>query len=130
VESPDMKNIYDGVAVLDVHGEAVITLPVWFDALNKDFRYQLTSIGKFAPVYIAREIQENRFKVAGGIPGQRVSWQVTGIRKDAFAEHHRIPVEEEKGLTERGRYLHPEEFGQPLNKGIINSSHSQAMRTP
>jgi hypothetical protein len=45
VESPDMKNIYDGVTVLDENGEAEITLPDWFSALNKDFSYQLTAIG-------------------------------------------------------------------------------------
>src|SRR5215213_8141479 len=44
VESPDMKNVYDGVVVLDNKGEAEIDLPDWFSALNKDFRYQLTAI--------------------------------------------------------------------------------------
>ncbi|HZS45939.1 MAG TPA: hypothetical protein VFC63_12620, partial [Blastocatellia bacterium] len=32
VESPDMKNIYDGVVVLDRRGQAVVTLPDWFEA--------------------------------------------------------------------------------------------------
>src|SRR5215213_7408449 len=45
VESPDMKNVYDGVVMLDGNGEAEIELPDWFGALNKDFRYQLTAIG-------------------------------------------------------------------------------------
>jgi hypothetical protein len=39
VESPDMKNVYDGVVALDDKGEAVIDLPDRFRALNKDFRY-------------------------------------------------------------------------------------------
>jgi hypothetical protein len=110
VESPDMKNIYDGVAVLNDKGEAWITLPEWFGALNRDFRYQLTSIGAFMPVYIAEEIVNNRFKIAGGKPGGKVSWLVTGIRQDAFANAHRIPVEEEKAGSEKGTYLHPESF--------------------
>jgi len=96
VESPDMMNIYNGVATLSRHGDAVVKLPDWFDALNRDFRYQLTCIGGFAPVYVAREVSGNEFKIGGGRPGMRVSWQVTGIRKDAFANEHRIPVEEEK----------------------------------
>ena len=68
VESPDMKNIYDGVAELDGSGEAWIELPEYFEALNRDFRYQLTCISGFAPVYIAKKIAGNRFKIAGALP--------------------------------------------------------------
>lgn len=96
MESSDMKNIYDGVVVLDGHGEAVVELPQWFEALNKDFRYQLTCIGGSAPVYIAQEIQDNHFRIAGGKPGLRVSWQVTGVRHDRFAVEHPMQVEERK----------------------------------
>jgi hypothetical protein len=113
VESPDMKNLYDGVVTLDAEGEAVVDLPDWFGALNRDFRYQLTCIGGYAPVYIAEEISENQFKIAGGTPGLKVSWQVTGIRQDPYAEQHRIPVEEDKSPQERGTYLYPEGYGKP-----------------
>jgi hypothetical protein len=41
VESPDMKNVYDGVVVLDDKGEAEIELPDWFNTLNKDFAISL-----------------------------------------------------------------------------------------
>ena len=118
VESPDMKNIYDGVAVLDANGEAAVTLPVWFEVLNRDFRYQLTPIGGWAPLYIAQEIQGNLFRIAGGQPGMKVSWQVTGIRQDAYANAHRILVEEAKPAEEAGLYLHPLELGQPAELGL------------
>jgi hypothetical protein len=118
VESPDMKDIYDGVAELDGSGEAVIALPDWFQALNKDFRYQLTTIGGYAPVYIAAEVANNQFKIAGGKPGIKVSWQVTGIRQDAFANANRIPVEAEKVPADRGRYLYPEAIGAPASARI------------
>ncbi len=118
VESPDMKNIYDGVVSLDRDGAAVITLPDWFEALNKEFRYQLTCIGGFAAVYVAEELKGNRFKIAGGHPGLKVSWQLTGIRKDVFAEKYRIPIEEVKPDGERGFYLTPELFDKPAEKGI------------
>ncbi|MFC1569436.1 hypothetical protein ACFL4L_04315, partial [bacterium] len=111
VESPDMKNVYDGVIELDSKGEAWVALPDYFEALNRDFRYQLTCIGGYAQVYIAEKINDNRFRIGGGNPGMEVSWQVTGIRQDAFANANRIPVEEEKNRDEVGRYLHPEAFG-------------------
>jgi hypothetical protein len=118
VESPDMMNIYNGNVVLDQNGEAIVQLPAWFEALNMDFRYQLTSIGRFSPVYIADEIQDNQFRIAGGRPGTKVSWQVTGIRHDAFANAHRIQVEVEKEEEARGFYLHPAEHGKPLEMSL------------
>jgi hypothetical protein len=108
VESPDMKNIYDGVVTLDFKGEATIALPEWFSALNRDFRYQLTCIGGHASVYVAQEVVDNHFAIAGGTPGLKVSWQVTGIRHDPYAVAHRIPVEQEKPVAEKGTYLHPD----------------------
>jgi len=118
VESPDMMNIYNGNVVLDATGQAWVELPEWFEALNKDFRYQLTCIGGFAQVYIAEEVSENRFKIAGGTAGMKVSWQVTGIRQDPWAEANRIPVEEDKPEEELGYYLHPELYGQAEEKSI------------
>ncbi len=119
VESPDMKNIYDGVAVLDETGRAEVVLPEWFEALNKDFRYQLTPIGAAGPgLYVAEEIADNRFAISGGDPGMKVSWQVTGVRKDAFAEANRIPVEREKSVDEKGTYLHPQAFGKNEKMGL------------
>ena len=118
VESPDMMNVYNGNVVLDEHGTAVVEMPEWFEALNFDFRYQLTCIGGFAPVYIAQEISNNSFKIAGGTTGLKVSWQVTGIRQDAFAEANRIPVEVDKSPTEQGKYLHPTAHGVAEGMGI------------
>ena len=111
VESPDMMNVYNGNVVADGNGEAVVELPAWFEALNRDFRYQLSCIGGFAPVFVAEKIAGNRFRIAGATPGLEVSWQVTGIRKDRWAQEHPVVVEEDKGDGERGNYLHPELYG-------------------
>jgi hypothetical protein len=119
VESPDMMNVYNGNVVLDAAGDAWVELPEWFEALNRDFRYQLTCIGAFAPVYVAEGVSGNRFRIAGGEPGLTVSWQVTGIRHDPYAEAHRIPVEEEKSGRERGRYRNPELYGAPETAGVL-----------
>ncbi|NOR45923.1 MAG: hypothetical protein GQ534_10090, partial [Candidatus Delongbacteria bacterium] len=119
VESPDMKNIYDGVVILDNNGEASVTLPSYFEALNDKFRYQLTAIGAPAPnLYIAEEILNNKFKISGGTAGMKISWMVTGIRKDNFANNNRIPIEVEKTDSEKGYYLHPEAFGMQKEEGI------------
>lgn len=118
VESPDMKNIYDGTVITDASGYATVTLPEWFEALNKDFRYQLTVIGDFAQAIVAQEIQNNQFTIRTDKPNVKVSWQVTGIRHDPFAEKYRIPVEEYKKGDDVGKYLYPEAFGLPETMGI------------
>ncbi len=118
VESPEMKNVYDGVVMLDAKGEATIQLPNYFEAFNSDFRYQLTCIGGFAPVYVVEKIKDNQFKIAGGEPNQEVSWMVTGVRSDAYAKANPIKVEQEKSKEEKGKYLHPELFGKPAEKSV------------
>jgi hypothetical protein len=111
VQSPELKTFYDGTVVLDGSGQAEVTLPSYFQALNKDFRYQLTCIGGYAPVYIAREVENNAFRIAGGAPGMKVSWTVTGVRHDAYATAHPLVVETQKSAEEQGRYISPRELG-------------------
>jgi hypothetical protein len=119
VESPEMMNVYNGNVLLDGRGEATVELPEWFSALNRDYRYQLTALGSPAPnLHVADKIAGNGFRIAGGAPGVEVSWQVTGIRQDPYAEAHRIPVEEMKPATQRGLYIHPELYGLPPERGI------------
>jgi hypothetical protein len=110
VESDEMMNVYSGNVDLDADGRAVVKLPDWFEAVNQDFRYQLTCIGGYAPVYIEKEIEDGSFVVAGGSPDLRVSWQVTAVRHDPFANMRRIEVEVEKPAGEKGTYLHPEAY--------------------
>jgi hypothetical protein len=128
VESPDMKNIYDGKVTTDAEGKAVVTLPEWFEVLNRDFRYQLTVMGQFAQAIVADEIANGRFMIKTDKPNVKVSWQVTGIRQDAWANAHRIPVEQVKPEKERGSYLHPELFGAPAEKSIAWARHPETMK--
>lgn len=106
VESPDMMNVYNGNILTDSKGEAVVTLPDYFQVLNRDFRYQLTVIGQFAQAIVLEKIRDNRFKIKTDKPGVEVSWQVTGIRQDKFAGENRIPNEEMKPADEKGRCLY------------------------
>ena len=112
VESPDVKNIYDGVATLDQNGEATIELPDYFEALNKDYRYQFFPYKEAMPnLYIKQEVTDNHFTIAGGAPGGTISWQVTGIRHDPYILAHPIVPVVEKGpnaLVDKGEYIFPE----------------------
>jgi hypothetical protein len=128
VESPDMKNIYDGNITTDAAGEAVVELPEYFEALNRDFRYQLTVIGQFAQAIVANKIANNRFTVHTDKPNVEVSWQVTGIRKDAWANAHRVTVEPTKTALYQGRYLHPELYGAPEEASFEWARHPQIMK--
>jgi hypothetical protein len=113
IESSEVLNLYSGNIALDAAGEAVVQLPEWFEVINKDFRYQLTSIG--APgrdLYVAEEVSGGHFKIAGGRPGGKVSWQVSGVRNDAWEKAHPMVVEADKG-AKRGQYLTPELYGAP-----------------
>ena len=129
VESPDMMNIYNGNITTDAKGRAVVTMPDYFTALNRDFRYQLTVIGQFAQAVVFSEIKGNRFVIKTNKPSVKVSWQVTGVRQDAYAEAHRIQVEEEKQGVERGAYIHPELFNQPATKRIAGVRSPTSRKT-
>jgi hypothetical protein len=118
VESPDMMNIYNGNVITDASGYATVTMPDWFEALNKEFRYQLTVIGDFAQAIISHELQNNQFVIRTDKPNIKVSWQVTGIRHDKFAEKFRIPVEENKTGKDVGKYLHPEAYDVSETLGV------------
>ncbi|MCC6659426.1 MAG: hypothetical protein IT437_00935 [Phycisphaerales bacterium] len=123
VESPDMMNIYDGVVTTDARGYATVALPDWFQALNRDFRYQLTVIDEsdsadFVQAKIVAGVRDNVFTLRTSAPRTSVSWQVTGIRRDPWANAHRVKVEEDKPEAERGHYLAPELYGKPPSAGI------------
>ena len=129
VESAELKTFYDGVASLDAEGETVIELPPYFGLLNGDTRFQLTPIGYAAPnLHVAEGAAGNRFRIAGGHPGQRVCWQVTGVRRDPSALAHPLVVEEEKADGERGLFLEPELHGANAEQGLYYTRHSEWIR--
>lgn len=116
VESPDAYNLYQGMAVLDANGEAQVELPDYYEALNMDSRYQLTCVGGWAQVYISEEVKNNRFRIAGGKPGMKVSWQVTGTRHDPWMRDNRPATERLKTGDEADTYFYPKGYGQPDEK--------------
>lgn len=125
VESPDMMNIYTGNATTDANGFAVVELPGYFEAANKDFRYQLTVIGTFAQAIVKEKIAGNKFKIQTSEPNVEVSWSVTGVRSDKFADAHRVEPEMEK--EHKGTYIHPELYGAPSSKLEIKAIERKAL---
>jgi hypothetical protein len=97
---------------------ATVELPAYFDALNRDLRYQLTVVGSFAQAIVKSKANANRFVIATSEPGVEVCWQVTGVRQDAYAKAHPLVVEAAKTGREKGRYLTPLEHGQPESAGV------------
>jgi len=107
-------------------------MPAYFQALNRDFRFQLTVMGQFAQAIVSEKMKDNHFVIKTDKPNVEVSWQVTGIRQDAYANAHRTPVEEDKPADEKGLYLHPTELGQPASLGVDYENQQkmqQAMAT-
>ncbi len=118
VESPDMMNIYNGNITTDDNGMAIVELPSYFEAENIDFRYQLTVVGEFAQAIVKEKIADNKFTIMTDKPNIEVSWQVTGVRNDKWAQQNRIVPEQKKQGVEKGKYLNPEVFGKSKSEGM------------
>jgi len=121
IESNEVLNIYRGTVTCDANGTALVQLPAYVNAINIDFSYQLTPIGAFAGLYIAKKIENGMFVIAGALPGMEVSWQLTGRRNDAYLQKYpeAAKVETEKAEGDKGLYIRPELYNQPAEKGIF-----------
>ena len=126
VSSPDMKNIYDGNVVTDSKGQAIVELPDYFEDLNADYRYQLTVIGSFAQAIVEQEISGNKFVIATDEPNVKVSWMVTGIRKDPLAQDRARPVEQIKNADEIGNFVYPAGYGYGEDRSVNYDNIQQA----
>ncbi len=119
VVSPQMKDIYDGLVTTDAKGFATVTMPRWFQAVNRTFRYQLTIIGTGGwNARVVKEIAHNRFTIQTDTSAVKVSWQVTGIRHDRYANAHPVQVVVAKAKSDQGKYLYPELYGKPKTETI------------
>ncbi|MEO0732718.1 MAG: hypothetical protein AAFZ52_07785 [Bacteroidota bacterium] len=112
VESPDHVTYYHGTVRVRDDGTALVSLPKYFEALNADYHYQLTCVGGFAQVYVASEIKNNQFIIAGGKPGMKVSWQVTARRDDPWAHDNPYRAEFKKDPIDKGKYYYPQGYGK------------------
>ena len=124
IESPEVLNMYRGNATCNPQGEAVITLPDYFSAVNINFSYHLTPIGAPAVLFIKQKVQDGKFTVAGGTPGMEFSWQLYAERNDVYVQQHpdSKAVEPMKSARDKGKYLKPELYGQPKDKAIFKAT--------
>lgn len=119
VESSELKNVYDGSAVLDANGRATVELPEWFESLNESFRYQLTAVGAPAPdLHVSRPLTDHTFEIAGGAAGLDVCWQITGVRCDNWARANPLVADVSKTGEEQGLLVHPELIGRPADRSL------------
>lgn len=121
IESNEVLNVYRGNVILDANGESTVEMPSYFDAININFSYNLTAIGVPSNLYIKKEISNRIFEIAGGKPGQKVSWVVYADRNDPYVQQNpdKIKVEVEKTGSWDGKYLKPELFGKSPEMGIF-----------
>ncbi|MFT7421593.1 MAG: hypothetical protein ACI9QN_002524 [Arcticibacterium sp.] len=73
IESPDMMNVYNGNAITNKDGEVAVSLPDYFEALNMNYRYQLTAIGQFAQLIILEKVKGNQFKIKSDKPNVEIA---------------------------------------------------------
>jgi len=118
IEAPEQINVYGGTVTTDAGGNAVVQLPAYFEAINRDFRYQLTTINVFASAIIAAKVKNNQFTIKTDKPGVEVCWQVSGVRNDARARANPFVAERPKQNEEVGSRIHPEDFGLPQDRGV------------
>ena len=126
-ESNEVINMYSGNIITDANGKALVNLPDYFDAINKDPRYQLTVIGTFAQAIISREESNNSFEITTSQPNVKVSWEVKGVRNDAHMRKSAFIAEQNKPAADKGKYYDPAAYNQPQAKGVgydagLNSS--------
>jgi hypothetical protein len=117
VVSPEMLDMLSGNATTDAQGDVMVQLPSYFQAMNRDFRYQLTVMGQFAQAIVSKEIANNQFSIKTDKPNVKVSWQITGVRNDPWAKDHPVQAEVPKPADKQGTYLYPQGYGQPETAG-------------
>ena len=132
IESNEVLNMYRGTVPFDANGEAVVTLPDYFDAVNANFSYQLTPIGGYAPLYIKEKIENGKFVIAGGTNGMEVSWTVYAERNDPYLQQNpgSKAVEVEKESWNQGKYLQPQLYNQSEDLKIVKPLETDHNQTP
>lgn len=121
IETDALTVQYSGNVRTDDDGRATVRLPDYAETLARDWRYQLTPIGRFGQVIVDREIEDGTFVVRSEHPRTKVSWEVSGVRQDPQAKHSPVRPVQEKTGSARGRYLDPALYGAPASRAQSTS---------
>lgn len=119
VGADERLSIYTGNTTTDASGRATVRLPAYAEGLSGDFRYHLTVIGTFAQAIVEQRVRDGRFVIRTSEPGVDVSWQVTGVRRDAFARRNPFRAEPAKRGLERGSLVRPGDLGRPASADFV-----------
>ncbi|MFY9233298.1 MAG: hypothetical protein WAO58_02450 [Fimbriimonadaceae bacterium] len=122
-ESPTPQNFYVGNVVTDSKGYAWVELPDYFQEINTNFKYQLTVVDdadsdSFVMAKVSKEIRGTRFQVRTSAPNIKVSWRVDADRNDLYVRNRKPKDVVEKVGEERGKYQHPELYGEGPERGM------------
>lgn len=126
IESNEVLNEYSGNITTNASGKAIVTLPDYFEAINTDFRYQLTVIGSFSQAIISKKITNNQFEITTNNPNVEVSWEVKGVRNDAHMKKTPFVAEQEKSPAQKGKYIDPMAYNQPESARVSYSTASES----
>ncbi|MFY9234575.1 MAG: hypothetical protein WAO58_08960 [Fimbriimonadaceae bacterium] len=136
-ESPTPQNFYVGNVVTDSKGYAWVDLPEYFAEINANFKYQLTVVDgpnsgedDFVMVKVRRKIVGNRFQIRTSAPNVEVSWRVDADRNDLYVRNRKPKDVVEKEGEERGKYQHPELYGEGPERGMDYQPRERATRPP
>ena len=124
IESDEVLNVYRGTTTFDANGEANVDLPDYFASINVNYSHQSTAVGAAMPnLYVAEEVSNNTFKVAGGVTGKKVSWTVFANRNDEYvkANPERVKSEINKTGDLKGKYLDHKSWNQPESKAYFRA---------
>ena len=122
IESNEVLNVYRGTLQFDANGEAEVSLPDYFNDINRNVSYQLTPVGTYMPLYIKEKVNQNhRFVIGGGTAGKEVSWAVYAERNDRYLQQNpqQRTVDLPKRAHEKGKYLVPSLYEADPKKGIF-----------
>lgn len=128
-EGQEPLNVYSGNVTTDRSGYATVQLPDYFEAVNTNVRYQLTVVEDaesedFVLVKVIQKVKNNQFRIKTSVPNVEVSWRVEAKRNDPYMQAHPAKDVVEKSENRKGKYLHPELYGQPDSKSIFSDARA------